>query len=80
MTKEQLRQELQLAYAERQQLEEIFNLVEEDFTDVIIYKLKANQCMIKALKKRIENMALEEVLKDIKKETICRQTRMVSVS
>lgn len=80
MTKEQLRQELQLAYAERQQLEEVFNLVEEDFTDVIIYKLKANQCMIKALKKRLEDIALMELLKDIKKETSCQQTNMVSVS
>jgi replicative superfamily II helicase len=80
MTKEQLREELQIAYAERQQLEEMFNLVEEDFTDAIIYKLKANQCMIKALKKRLEDMALMELLKDIKKETSCRQTNMVSVS
>jgi hypothetical protein len=80
MTKEQLRQELQLAYAERQQLEEVFNLVEEDFTDVIIYKLKANQCMIKTLKKKLEDIALMELLKDIKKETSCQQTNMVSVS
>lgn len=80
MTKEQLRQELQLVYMERQQLEEMYNLVEEDFIDVITYKLKANQCMIKALKKRLEDMALDDLLKDIKKETICRQTRMVSVS
>ena len=80
MTKEQLRQELRLVYMERQQLEEMYNLVEEDFIDVITYKLKANQCMIKALKKRLEDMALDDLLKDIKKETICRQTRMVSVS
>lgn len=80
MTKEQLRQELRLVYMERKQLEEMFNLVEEDFIDVITYKLKANQCMIKALKKRLEDMALMEILKDIKKETICRQTRMVSES
>lgn len=80
MTKEQLRQELQLVYMERQQLEEMYNLAEEDFIDVITYKLKANQCMIKALKKRLEDMALDDLLKDIKKETICRQTNMVSVS
>ena len=69
MTKEQLKQELQLAYIERQQKEEMFNLVAEDFTDVITYELKANECKIRALKKRIEDMALGEILKDIKKET-----------
>ena len=80
MTKEQLRQELQLAYLERQQKEEMFNLVAEDFIDVFTYELKANECKIRALKKRLEDMALMELLKDIKKETICRQTRMVSES
>lgn len=80
MTKEQLRQELQLAYVERQQKEEMFNLVAEDFIDVITFELKANECKIRALKKRLEDMALGELLKDIKKETSCRQTNMVSVS
>ena len=80
MTKEQLRQELQLAYVERQQKEEMFNLVKEDFIDVITIELKANECKIKKKKKRLEDMALMEMLKDIKKETSCRQTNMVSVS
>lgn len=80
MTKEQLRQELQLAYVERQQKEEMFNLVAEDFIDVITYELKANECKIRALKKRLEDIALMELLKDIKKETSCQQTNMVSVS
>lgn len=80
MTKEQLKQELLMAYVERQQKEEMFNLVPEDFVDVITYELKANECKIKALMKRIEDMALDETLKDIKKETSCRQTNMVSVS
>ena len=80
MTKEQLRQELQLAYVERQQKEEMFNLVAEDFIDVITFELKANESKIRALKKRLEDMALMEMLKDIKKETSCRQTNMVSVS
>ena len=81
MTKEQLKQELLMAYAERQQLEEMFNLVAEDFVDVVIYELKANNCKIKALKKRLEDARLEDMLNDIqniKKETICRQTNMVS--
>ena len=81
MTKEQLKQELLMAYAERQQLEEMFNLVAEDFVDVVIYKRKANDCMIRALKRRIEDARLEDMLNDIqniKKETICRQTNMVS--
>ena len=69
-----------MAYVERQQKEEMFNLVPEDFVDVITYELKANECKIKALMKRIEDMALDETLKDIKKETSCRQTNMGSVS
>lgn len=81
MTKEQLKQELLMAYVERQQLDEMFNLVAEDFVDVVIYKRKANDCMIRALKRRIEDARLEDMLNDIqniKKETICRQTNMVS--
>ena len=81
MTKEQLKQELLMAYVERQQLDEMFNLVAEDFIDVVIYKRKANDCMIRALKRRIEDARLEDMLNDIqniKKETICRQTNMVS--
>ena len=81
MTKEQLEQELLMAYAERQQLEEMFNLVAEDFVDVVTYELKANNCKIKALKRRFEDARLEDMLRDIndiKKETICRQTNMVS--
>jgi hypothetical protein len=80
MTKDQLKQELLMAYVERQQLEEMFNLVDEDFSEAITYKLKANDCVINALKKRIANANLEALLKDIKKETICRQTNMVSES
>ena len=80
MTKDQLKQELLMAYVERQQLEEMFNFVAEDFIDVVAYQIKASNCKIKALKKRIENANLEALLKDIKKETICRQTNMVSES
>jgi hypothetical protein len=81
MTKEQLKQELLMAYVERQQLDEMFNLVAEDFVDVVIYERKANDCKIRALKRRIEDARLEDMLNDIqniKKETICRQTNMVS--
>lgn len=65
MTKEQLKQELLMAYVERQQLDEMFNLVAEDFVDVVIYKRKANDCMIRALKRRIEDARLEDMLNDI---------------
>lgn len=80
MTKDQLKQELLMAYVERQQLEEMFNFVAEDFIDVVSYQIKASNCKIKALKKRIENANLEALLKDIKKETVCRQTNTVSES
>ena len=65
MTKEQLKQELLMAYVERLQLDEMFNLVAEDFVDVVIYKRKANDCMIRALKRRIEDARLEDMLNDI---------------
>ena len=78
MTKEQLKQELLIAYAERQEKETMLNFVADDFVDVVTYELKANECKIKALKKRIERIRLDEIMNDIKKETVCRQTNTVS--
>ena len=78
MKKEQLKQELLIAYAERQEKETMLNFVADDFVDVVTYELKANECKIKALKKRIERMRLDEIMNDIKKETVCRQTNTVS--
>jgi hypothetical protein len=74
MTKEQLKQELLIAYAERQEKETMLNFVADDFVDVVTYELKANECKIKALKQRIEQAKLDDMLKDIIKDTDSRQT------
>ena len=67
MTKEQLKQELLMAYAERQEKETMLNYVADDFVDVVTYELKANECKIKALLNRIKQVKMEEILADIKK-------------
>ena len=67
MTKEQLKQELLIAYAERQEKETMLNFVADDFVDVVTYELKANECKINALRKRIEQIKMDELLNDIKK-------------
>ncbi len=74
MTKEQLKQELLMAYMERQEKETMLNFVADDFVDVLTYELKANECKIKALKKRIERIKLDELMNDIIKDTDSRQT------
>ena len=67
MTKEQLKQELLIAYAERQEKETMLNFVADDFVDVVTYELKTNECKINALRKRIEQIKMDELLNDIKK-------------
>lgn len=67
MTKEQLKQELLMAYAERQEKETMLNYVADDFVDVVTYELKAVDCKIKALLNRIKQVKMEEILVDIKK-------------
>lgn len=67
MTKEQLKQELLMAYMERQEKETMLNFVADDFIDVVTYELKANTCKIQALLKRIEEVKMDELIKDIKK-------------
>lgn len=67
MTKEQLKQELLMAYAERVEKESMLNFVADDFVDVVTYELKANECKINALRKRIEDAKMDELLNDIKK-------------
>ena len=67
MTKEQLKQELLMAYAERVEKESMLNFVADDFVDVVTYELKANECKINALRKRIEDAKMDELINDIKK-------------
>lgn len=67
MTKEQLKQELLIAYAERQEKETMLNFVADDFVDVVTYELKAVDCKIQALLNRIKQVKMDELLNDIKK-------------
>ena len=67
MTKEQLKQELLIAYTERQEKETMLNFVADDFVDVVTYELKAVDCKIKALLNRINQVKMDELLNDIKK-------------
>jgi hypothetical protein len=67
MTKEQLKQELLIAYAERQEKETMLNFVADDFVDVVTYELKAVDCKIQALLNRINQVKMDELLNDIKK-------------
>jgi len=67
MTKEKLKQELLIAYAERQEKETMLNFVADDFVDVVTYELKAVDCKIQALLNRIKQAKMDELLNDIKK-------------
>lgn len=67
MTKEQLKQELLIAYAERQEKETMLNFVADDFVDVVTYELKAVDCKIQALLNRIKQTKMDEILSDMKK-------------
>ena len=67
MTKEQLKQELLMAYAERVEKESMLSYVADDFVDVVTYELKANECKIEALLKRIKEAKMDDLLNDIKK-------------
>ena len=67
MTKEQLKQELLIAYAERQEKEAMLNFVADDFVDVVTYELKAVDCKIQALLNRINQVKMDDLLNDIKK-------------
>ena len=67
MTKEQLKQELLMAYMERQEKETMLNFVADDFVDVVTYELKAVDCKIQALLNRINQVKMDELLNDIKK-------------
>lgn len=67
MTKEQLKQELLIAIAEREEKETMLNFVADDFVDVVTYELKAVDCKIRALLNRIKQAKMDELLNDIKK-------------
>jgi len=54
MDKEQIKQELKMAYKEREYKQEMLNFVDRDFVDVVIYEIKAIDCKIKALKNMLD--------------------------
>ena len=51
LTKEQIAEELKMAYAEKQYKEDMLNYVDKDFVDVVAYEIKAIDCKMKALRK-----------------------------
>lgn len=55
MDKEQIKQELKIAYKEREYKQEMLNFVDRDFVDVVIYEIKAIDCKIEALKNMLED-------------------------
>ena len=55
MTKEQIAEELKIAYAEKQYKEDMLNYVDKDFVDVVAYEIKAIDCKMKALRKMYDN-------------------------
>lgn len=57
MDREQLKQELKIAYKEREYKHEMLNFVDRDFVDVVIYEIKAIDCKIEALKKMLEGQS-----------------------
>ena len=56
MTKDEIAQELKMAYAEKEYKEDMLNYVDKDFIDVVAYEIKAIDCKMKALRKMYENV------------------------
>lgn len=51
LTKDQIAEELKMAYAEKEYKEDMLNYVDKDFVDVVAYEIKAIDCKMKALRK-----------------------------
>lgn len=56
MNKEQIAEELKMAYAELRCKEDMMNYADEDFVQVIAYEIKALEIKIGILKKRYESV------------------------
>ena len=68
MTKEKIEEELKMLYEERRQLEDVYNMLEPEFTDAIDYKLKANNSLIEVWKRKLNDLKVyDRLLSDIKK-------------
>ena len=51
LTKDQIAEELRMAYAEKEYKEDMLNYVDKDFVDVVAYEIKAINCKLDALRK-----------------------------
>jgi hypothetical protein len=51
LTKDQIAEELKMAYAEKEYKEDMLNYVDRDFVDVVTYEIKAINCKLEALRK-----------------------------
>ena len=51
LTKDQIAEELKMAYAEKEYKEDMLNYVDKDFVDVVAYEIKAINCKLEALRK-----------------------------
>ena len=63
MNKEQIEDELRLAYVKKLEKENLLNYVDKDFVDVLAYELKAIDCKISALRKMYDNAEDEKPTK-----------------
>jgi hydroxymethylpyrimidine pyrophosphatase-like HAD family hydrolase len=50
LTKDQIAEELKMAYAEKEYKEDMLNYVDKDFVDVVAYEIKAIDFKMKALR------------------------------
>ena len=55
LTKDQIAEELKMAYAEKEYKEDMLNYVDKDFVDVVTYEIKAINCKLEALRKMYDN-------------------------
>jgi hypothetical protein len=59
LTKEQIGEELKMAYVELRLKEDMLNYADEDFIEAISYEIKAIESKIKALKRRYNEVPQE---------------------
>ena len=55
MNKEQIAEELKMAYAKKKWQEDMFNYVDKDFIDSVSYEMKATESRISALRSMYDN-------------------------
>ena len=62
MNKEKIEEELKMLYEERRQLEDVYNMVEPEFTDAKDYKLKANNSLIEVWQRKLNDLKVYDRL------------------